>query len=100
MASKAEDNIEISVVYAEEERQQVIRLSCSPDTTIRKAIEMSGIRDRVPALRESDLDVGVYGYRQDLDYVLEENDRVEIYRPLIVSPTEARRLRAKSGKKQ
>ncbi|MDD9868996.1 MAG: RnfH family protein [Gammaproteobacteria bacterium] len=38
--------------------------------------------------------VGVFGRRVALDCVLEEGDRIEIYRPLRRTPMEARRIRA------
>lgn len=39
-------------------------------------------------------DAGVFGRRQPPSYRLQPYDRVEIYRPLIVDPKEARRRRA------
>lgn len=36
----------------------------------------------------------VYGQMIDANYILEDGDRVEILRPLLLSPMEARRLRA------
>lgn len=95
--------ISVSVVYALPDHQEKIVLSCPEGTTIRQAIEMSGIRSFVADLDLDDVEAGVYGFRRDYDYRLEDHDRVEIYRPLALTPTEARRLRAaarmrKSGK--
>jgi hypothetical protein len=39
---------------------------------------------------------GVWGKRVTPDYVLREGDRVEIYRPLLADPKEARRRRARA----
>ena len=44
--------------------------------------------------------VGVFGRKAPMDHVLRDGDRVEIYRPLIADPKEARRLRAQTDKKQ
>ena len=41
------------------------------------------------------LSVGVFGRKVALDFVLSDGDRLEIYRPLLLNPKEARRLRAK-----
>jgi uncharacterized protein len=43
--------------------------------------------------------VGVFGQLVTLDYVLAEGDRVEVYRPLAISPAERRRQRAAQRKK-
>ena len=95
--------ISVSVVYALPDHQEKMDLSCPEGTTIRQAIAMSGIRSIITGLDFDQVEVGVYGFRRDYEYRLEDNDRVEIYRPLARTPTEARRLRAaarmrKSGK--
>ncbi len=95
--------ISVSVVYALPDHQEKIVLSCPEGTTIRQALEMSGIRSIIADLDLDEVEAGVYGFRRDYDYRLEDHDRVEIYRPLALTPTEARRLRAaarirKSGK--
>jgi putative ubiquitin-RnfH superfamily antitoxin RatB of RatAB toxin-antitoxin module len=38
--------------------------------------------------------VGIFGRKVSLERVLENGDRVEIYRPLIADPKEVRRQRA------
>jgi putative ubiquitin-RnfH superfamily antitoxin RatB of RatAB toxin-antitoxin module len=43
--------------------------------------------------------VGIFGHKASLDQVLREGDRVEIYRPLIADPKEARRQRARQESK-
>jgi putative ubiquitin-RnfH superfamily antitoxin RatB of RatAB toxin-antitoxin module len=39
------------------------------------------------------MQVGIYAKKKTLDTVLREHDRVEIYRPLIADPKNARRRR-------
>ena len=41
---------------------------------------------------------GIWGRVQPLDTLLRDRDRVELYRPLLVDPKEARRLRYKRAK--
>ncbi len=89
-------DLQISVVYALPESQEVITLHCPQGTTLGQAIEQSKICDKYPQINLESQQVGVYGLRQNLDFKLSDNDRIEIYRPLSISPTEARRLRAKS----
>ncbi len=93
----------VSVVYALPDHQEKVVLSCPEGTTIRQAIEMSGLCSIITELDFDQVETGVYGFRRDFDYRLQDHDRVEIYRPLALTPTEARRLRAaartrKSGK--
>ena len=87
--------ISISVVFALPERQWIVDLECESGVTLEQAVERSGLRDLLQGY--SDLEYGVYGFRQPLDHILSDGDRVEVYRSLTLSPTEARRLRAKAN---
>jgi putative ubiquitin-RnfH superfamily antitoxin RatB of RatAB toxin-antitoxin module len=69
-----------------------------PGMTVREAIERSGILDLHPEIDLSSTKVGVFGKVTKLDAVLYPGDRVEIYRPLIADPKEARKKRAAKGK--
>ena len=84
----------VSIVYALPDHQEVINIRCLDGTPIRDAIEQSKLCDKYPEIDLQKQQVGVYGLKQSLEFALSDNDRVEIYRPLLVSPTEARRLRA------
>ena len=42
--------------------------------------------------------IGIFGKLTQLDHVMRERDRIEIYRPLIADPKEIRRQRAAEGK--
>lgn len=46
------------------------------------------------------VDCGVYGKKVANDYVLQPGDRLEFYRPLVIGPKEARRLRAQKQSKK
>ena len=88
-------DLQIEVVYALADHQVVIALECPYGITLGEAIEQSGIEKRCPDIDLEKMDVGVFGLKQPLDHVLSDHDRVEIYRPLLLAPVEARRLRAK-----
>jgi len=70
-----------------------VPLTLPEGTTLRSAIEASGLLQRHPQIDLSVQAVGVWGKRRELGDVLRNRDRVEIYRPLSVDPKEARRLR-------
>jgi len=88
------DLLEVEVVYARPEQQVLIQLSVPGGSTARDAIIRSNILSDVPGLDLETLAVGIFARRVTLDYILKTGDRVEIYRPLTMSPVEARRWRA------
>ena len=92
--------IPLEVVYALPDQQVVIALHCEQPVTIEQAIHQSGILKQFPEIELVDDGVGVFGCRQPLNHLLQGADRVEIYRPLLMSPTEARKMRALSRKRR
>lgn len=69
-----------------------VALLVPPGTTVGDALKASGLLQR-HALMTEGLRVGVWGKLRETGSILRERDRVEIYRPLIVDPKEARRQR-------
>jgi putative ubiquitin-RnfH superfamily antitoxin RatB of RatAB toxin-antitoxin module len=64
-------------------------------TSAALALESSGVFEAFPPLRGYDLLLGVWGQRVDGSYTLQPNDRLEVYRGLLVDPKVARRERFK-----
>jgi len=87
----------VEVAYATPEKQTIIRVEVSPGCTVERAIELSGIREQFPEMDVRDDAVGVFSRKVKLDHALRAGDRVEIYRPLIADPKEARRRRAQNS---
>lgn len=90
--------ITVEVAYARPEEQVILSQEVAAGTTVREAIEASGIRERFPEIDLETQKVGVFGKLAKLDDTLRDRDRVEIYRPLIADPKEMRRKRAKKQK--
>jgi putative ubiquitin-RnfH superfamily antitoxin RatB of RatAB toxin-antitoxin module len=88
----------VEVVYALPARQELLRLEVPLGATVAEAIEISGIQKKFDDLEIGPGAVGIFSRKVPMDQVLREGDRVEIYRPLIADPKEARRRRA-DGKK-
>ena len=86
--------IAVEVVYALPDTQSLIALTVAPGTTARQAIEQSGILQRHPQIDLACRKIGIFGKAAMQDVVLKDGDRVEIYRPLIADPKDARRRRA------
>lgn len=90
-----------SVVYATPEQQYVIEKEVARGTSALELVILSGILQQCDPLKETvpeSLILGVYSQKVDHDHLLEEGDRVEIYRPLTADPKEVRRQLAMMGK--
>jgi hypothetical protein len=87
--------IQIEVVYALPERQIVRRLSLPPGTTVERAVNLSEINHLFPEIDLSRNKLGIFGKLVKPDRALQDGDRVEIYRPLILDPKDSRRKRAR-----
>lgn len=85
----------VEVVYAVRGEQVLLSLKVRPGTTVCEAIAQSGITLRFPHIDPAHSKVGVFGKLVKPDRVLKAGDRVEIYRPLIADPKDARRQRAR-----
>ena len=85
----------IEVVYALREEQVLVALEVAEGTTARQAIERSGILRRFPDLDPENVPLGIFGRVAGPDALLKDGDRVEVYRPLVADPKDARRIRAR-----
>ena len=95
------DLILVEVAYASTESQEIVQLRVPRGTVAYDAVSLSKIMNIFPEVDMNEADLGVFSSPLDVKrrpssktYVLLENDRVEIYRPLIISPMELRRQRA------
>ena len=91
--------IDVEVAYATPERQLLLSLKVLPGCTVAEAIDRSGVRDEFPGLVVDPSAVGIFSKKVPLNHELRAGDRVEIYRPLIADPKEARRQRAAKKEK-
>ena len=87
--------LRVEVVYALRGEQVLVALEVEEGTTVRQAIERSGLLARFPEVELKRGYVGIFGRTTPLHAPLADGDRVEIYRPLIADPKEARRERAR-----
>jgi len=88
----------VEVAYALEKKQTLLELEVDEGTTLKQAVELSGIIDTYPQIDLTKDKTGIFGKIAKLDTVLREKDRVEIYRPLIADPKQVRKERAAQGK--
>ncbi len=90
--------IQIEVVYGLAHKQKLLSLPVAEGTTVEQAIKESGILALFPEIDLTKNKVGVWNKAVKLSTVLDDLDRVEIYRPLIADPKEVRKRRAEKAK--
>jgi uncharacterized protein len=86
------------VAYGRMDEQALLTVEAEAPLTAQQAIERSGILERFPEIDLASNKIGIFGKAAKLDAELADGDRVEIYRPLIADPKEARKKRAAEGK--
>jgi uncharacterized protein len=99
MAKAPVHTIEVELIYALPQEQIAETLRVPVATTIGQAIAQSSVLQRYPEIAARPLAIGIFGQRAEASRVLQEFDRIEIYRPLIADPKQARRTRARRAAK-
>jgi putative ubiquitin-RnfH superfamily antitoxin RatB of RatAB toxin-antitoxin module len=93
------DGLQIELLVSLGPRQvERVRLSLPAGSTVRQAVEASGVLGRWPGLNQEALAAGewvvaVWGRKERASHVLKDLDRVELLRGLKVDPKDARRVR-------
>lgn len=92
----AASTITAEVAYATPEQQILLTVTVPQGSTALEVIEGSGLLEKVPSLQAENLQVGVFSQRlkSPTEYEVKEGDRLEVYRPLLIDPKQARRERA------
>ena len=90
-------NVEL-VISAAPRQVQRSRLCLPLGSSVCDALLASGLMTKVPGLTPEAMSagqwsLGVWGRRERLGHILRDRDRIEVVRPLLVDPKEARRLR-------
>ncbi|QQD27157.1 RnfH family protein [Pseudomonas simiae] len=88
--------VEIEVVYAAVDHQVLLAVTVPAGTSLRAAVQASGIAAQFPGLDLAGCPLGIFGkVVADAEVrSVQAGDRIEIYRPLLADPKEVRRLRA------
>jgi putative ubiquitin-RnfH superfamily antitoxin RatB of RatAB toxin-antitoxin module len=86
--------ITVEIVYALPHQQIIVEEQVALGSTVGEVLVASKIHGQVPDLQIADGKVGIFGKAVKLSQTLKSGDRIEIYRPLINDPKEARRRKA------
>jgi len=87
------ETIDVEVAYAEPARQFLRRITLEAGATIADAIAESRVETEL-GIDASSLVCGIWSKPKPRDTPLADGDRVELYRPLLADPKDARRRRA------
>lgn len=86
--------LRIEVVYALPWQADAVVLQMRAGATAADAVRASGVLARHPEIDPQRLRLGIFGRAVQASMQLNDGDRVEIYRPLVLDAREARRRRA------
>ncbi|QMT61370.1 RnfH family protein [Legionella sp. PC997] len=85
--------VKVELVYVAFDKTVQHRvLELKQGATVLDALNASGIYEDYPETQG--MSVGIYAKQVSLEQVLQEGDRIEIYRPLVLDPKEKRRQKA------
>ncbi len=88
----------VELVFATLERQALVAVQVAAGSNVRDAVRISGLAEMFPDYAVADCRTGIWGQEVSADRMVSEGDRIELYRPLIIDPREARRLLAAEGR--
>ncbi len=92
-------DIRVEVVYALPERQYLRTVKLEQGSNVEQALLASGLLELRKDIDLKKNKFGIYSRPVKLADIVNEGDRIEIYRPLIADPKELRRIRAERSKK-
>lgn len=87
-------HVRVEVVYCPAPgKLDRVELVLPTTARVSDALRASGVLSRHAEIDLGTQRVGIWGRLRGLDAPLRDRDRVEIYRPLLIDPKDARRLR-------
>ena len=93
-------SVVIEVAYAGPDRGLVKALRVARGACVADALRVAGLDADFKDLDLANSAVGIFGKLVRREQVLQDGDRIEIYRPLAQDPKEARRARAGETRKK
>jgi uncharacterized protein len=84
--------MQVGIAYSEPNQQVWLNIEVPESSTVKEAIEKSGILKQFPHVDLEAQRVGIFGKLAKLDAPLKPGDRVEIYRPIIADPSMVSRM--------
>jgi len=98
--AETETKISVEVVYGTSKEQSLLLIKADAGLTVEQVIELSGMKSSFKEIDLSVNKVGIWNRTAKLTDLVQDLDRIEIYRPLIADPKEVRRRRAEKAKEE
>ena len=76
----------VGIAYADKFKQTWLKPEVPDGSTIKEALEFSGLLKQFPDIDLETQAVGIFGKISKLDTKVADGDRVEIYRPITADP--------------
>ncbi|MCH8551830.1 MAG: RnfH family protein [Natronospirillum sp.] len=97
-----EQEVHIEVACATPQKQRIMVVTVKAGTTLREAVLQSRIGEEFPEIDVQQAPLGIFGKKvaRPEQVAVEEGQRVEVYRPLLIDPKEARANRAAKAEKR
>lgn len=88
--------IRVEVAYALPHDQKIVAVQVEEDCSAYDVVIRSGIVELYPEINPETIPMGIFGkaIRNPMETIMKEGQRIELYRPLIADPKEARAKRA------
>ncbi|MGX2949592.1 RnfH family protein [Ursidibacter sp. B-7004-1] len=97
--SDKKEKIVVEVVYVYPEKYFLKKIELDNPISIQNVILQSGVLQKYTEIDLRENKIGIFSRPVKLTDLVEDGDRIEIYRPLIADPKEIRRKRAEQQKK-
>jgi len=97
---KIKIKIKVEVVYGTPTEQELLLIAVDEGQNVEQVINASGILNTFPEIDLTVNKVGIWNRTAKLKDVIQDLDRIEIYRPLIADPKEVRKRRAEKAKEE
>lgn len=92
------EKINVEVVYAYPDKVFLKKMVLDQPLSVQNVILQSGVLQKFTEIDLRENKVGIFSRPVKLTDMVEDGDRIEIYRPLIADPKEMRRKRAEAKK--
>lgn len=76
----------IGTAYDNGKKQVWLKLEVPDGSTVKEVIELSGLLNMFPEINLEKQKVGIFGKLAKLDAVVQDGNRIEIYRPITADP--------------
>jgi uncharacterized protein len=91
--------LKVEVVYLGD-KQTLLSLEVEKGSTVLDVLKRSGLESLHPECEIFSMPVGIFSQRVSLETLVQDGDRIELYRPLTITPMEKRRLLASQKEKK